>query len=264
VFIAAGLFVIAHASFAKKKEAAALAASGAGVPARVPRHGMSARVSHWILAATTFTLLITSFFPIAGIKFPWVTIHWIAGCVFTAYVIYHLVDTLVRKSWGTMWIRGKEVGEAVARTRDFFNRTEDPAKRPGKWGMENKLFHHLTALAGAGALATGILLMARVDTWFWSANPYVFGLADTKWGWIYVLHGASAVSFVGLLIAHIYFALRPDKLWITKSMFRGWITRDEYLGRHNPDRWPVSGPSAPAPPPSAPDRIPVGAGSPNS
>ena len=45
------------------------------------------------------------------------------------------------------------------------------------------------------------------------------------------------VGFVGLVIAHIYFALRPEKLWITKAMIFGTISRREYLEYHDPDRW---------------------------
>ena len=35
------------------------------------------------------------------------------------------------------------------------------------------------------------------------------------------------------------YLVRPDKWWITKSMFFGWITKDEYLEHHDPDRWVV-------------------------
>ena len=42
------------------------------------------------------------------------------------------------------------------------------------------------------------------------------------------------VGFVGLVIAHIYFALRPEKLWITKAMIFGTISRRNYLEYHDP------------------------------
>jgi len=244
VVIAGALFVIIHAVFAKKSEPAAPPSVDprviASIPPKVQRHTMSARISHWILAVATFALLITAFVPILGLQFPWLTIHWVAGIVLTLYVIYHTVDTLMRGTWGEMWMGGREIRESVDRVKDFFARREDPEKRPGKWGAENKIFHHITGLAGVGVVVTGVLMMARVDTWFWQSNPYIFGLSDSLWGWIFLLHGLTAVGFVGLLIAHIYFAVRPDKLWITRSMFKGWITRDEYLEHHHPERWPVT------------------------
>ena len=48
------------------------------------------------------------------------------------------------------------------------------------------------------------------------------------------------VALVGLVIAHVYFAVRPEKWWITKSMILGWITRRQYLEHHDPDRWDVA------------------------
>ena len=39
----------------------------------------------------------------------------------------------------------------------------------------------------------------------------------------------------------LYFAVRPEKWWITKSMILGWITRRQYLEHHEPARWRVGG-----------------------
>jgi hypothetical protein len=140
-----------------------------------------------------------------------------------------------------MWIGPRDVMSGLARTADFFRRRgSEPSTRSGKWNLENKLFHHLTALAGLAVVASGLLMMARIDTWFWKANPYFRDIPDTTWGIVFVVHGAAAVGFVGLLMAHIYFALRPEKLWFTRSMFKGWITREEYLTHFDPERWQVA------------------------
>ena len=53
-------------------------------------------------------------------------------------------------------------------------------------------------------------------------------------------HGLAGVGLVGLVIAHVYFAVRPEKWWITKSMILGWITRRQYLEHHEPERWRVA------------------------
>ena len=87
----------------------------------------------------------------------------------------------------------------------------------------------------AAVIGTGIMMMARIRNPIIDRNPY--WLTDTSWGLTYVLHGLAGVGFVGLIIAHIYFALRPEKLWITKSMIFGYITRRQYLEHHDPDRW---------------------------
>jgi hypothetical protein len=41
-------------------------------------------------------------------------------------------------------------------------------------------------------------------------------------------------------MAHVYFAIRPEKLVITKSMIFGSISREHYLEEHDPERWVVS------------------------
>jgi len=64
-------------------------------------------------------------------------------------------------------------------------------------------------------------------------------LADQTWQWIYVAHGLAGVGLVGLVIAHVYFAVRPEKWWITKAMIFGFITRRQYLEHHDPQRWKV-------------------------
>ncbi len=64
-------------------------------------------------------------------------------------------------------------------------------------------------------------------------------MADATWGFTYVLHGLAGVGLVGLVIAHVYFAVRPDKWWITKGMIFGFIPRRLYLEHHDPQRWKV-------------------------
>ena len=59
------------------------------------------------------------------------------------------------------------------------------------------------------------------------------------WGMMYVLHGLAGVGLIALIMVHVYFALRPEKLVITKSMIFGWMDRDFYLEDHDPERWVV-------------------------
>jgi hypothetical protein len=78
-----------------------------------------------------------------------------------------------------------------------------------------------------------------VRTPIFTRNPYLF--SDFTWGLTYVGHGLAGVGLVGLVIAHVYFAVRPEKWWITKAMIFGWITRRQYLEHHEPSRWAVPG-----------------------
>ena len=92
----------------------------------------------------------------------------------------------------------------------------------------------MTLVAG-GVTITGIMMMVRIDTWFWVSNPYF--LSDATWGLVFVLHGLCGVALVTLVIAHVYFAIRPEKRWMTRSMFKGWITREEFLANYDPEQW---------------------------
>lgn len=248
--IAGAAFIVGHAIFAAfiaRKETPPtdeqVAAAAPGAPDRIERHTSVARISHWVLAASVLTLLVTGFVPILGIKFPWVTIHWIAGLVLAVYTVFHTIHAVARGNLLSMWMGPRDIKETWQRFREVSGATEAPAPKPGKWGTENKAFHHLTAAAGLVVVATGLLMMLRVDTVFAAANPYI--LPDSTWGMMFVLHGLAAVVFVGAIMVHIYFALHPDKHWITWSMIRGWISKRDYVWHHDPARWPVAPKSVP-------------------
>jgi cytochrome b subunit of formate dehydrogenase len=114
---------------------------------------------------------------------------------------------------------------------------EVPGPKPGKYPLGNRLYHLAIVAAGLAVICTGVFMMVRVRTPFFTRNPYLF--TDSTWGVTYVTHGMAGVALVGLVIAHVYFAVRPEKRWITRSMIFGRITRREYLEHHDPDRWVV-------------------------
>jgi cytochrome b subunit of formate dehydrogenase len=83
---------------------------------------------------------------------------------------------------------------------------------------------------------TGLFMMKRVNTLgIFSRNPYIFG--DMTWGMMYVLHGLAGVGLIALIMVHVYFGVRPEKLPITKSMIFGHMSREFYLEEHDPERW---------------------------
>lgn len=101
-FFAGVVFLAAHSVYmllsAHSKRASsevdALEVKLKGLPEKVQRHSLAARVFHWIMAASMFTLLFTSFLPIVGVQFAWVQWHWIAGLVLTASILYHIVHAI--------------------------------------------------------------------------------------------------------------------------------------------------------------------------
>ena len=243
--IAGALFLIVHAIYVgywAKPEAAShadskMAAAAARVPERVARHSFGARAFHWVMAASMFVLVLTAFLPKVGVKFSWVTIHWIAGVVLTVSVVYHIVHATFWLDFWSIWPDKQDIEDASRRFQRAMGKPAPPPKKFGKYPLENKLFHLSVLFAGLAVILTGIFMMYRVRTPFFTRNPYLFG--DMTWGVMYVLHGLAGVGFVTLIMTHIYFAVRPEKFFLTKSMIFGWISRGKYLEHHDPERWPV-------------------------
>ena len=107
--------------------------------------------------------------------------------------------------------------------------------RAAKYPVDQKMYHHAASLAAVGAIVTGILMMFRVETSLWTRNPYLFG--DATWGLIYVVHGICGIGLIFMVISHVYFAIRPEKRWMTMSMIHGKIPRAQYLEYHDPSLW---------------------------
>jgi len=162
-----------------------------------------------------------------------------AGLLLTASIIFHIFHSIFAMDFWSIWVGPKDIPEIKAEFLREIGK-EPPGPKPGKYPLGNRLYHLVVMIAGLIVVASGIVMMYRVRTPVFDRNPYLF--SDQTWGVTYVLHGLSGVGFVGLVIAHIYFALRPEKLWITRSMLLGYVTRREYLTHHDPDRWkaPVS------------------------
>ena len=260
--IAGLLFLIAHATwlryFAKEKEFAGDASPEviARIPKHIPRHSLVARMFHWIMAASMLTLLFTAFLPRVGVQFQWVTYHWIAGAVLTVSILFHVIHASFWLDFWSIWPDGTDVEDARRRVLRFFGRSAPPPRKFAKYPLENKLFHGVIILCGLSVIVTGVFMMFRVRTIFFPRNPYLFG--DMTWGLMYVLHGLAGVGLIALVMMHVYFGLRPEKLPITKSMIFGWMDRDFYLQEHDPQRWVVETPSSStsnSPSSSIPNRI---------
>jgi len=214
------------------------ASSGtSSVGGRVTRHAAVDRAFHWVTAACVLTLMATAFLPILGLTFDWIGIHWITGLVLIAAVLFHLLRVLLKQGFGAMWIGGRDFGDAAAIVKATLQRDAGSVRKPGKYSFAQKLIHHAFALVVLTGVGTGGAMLVRIDTPWWKRNPYL--LSDATWGVVYVLHGLAALTLITMVMLHIYFALRPEKLLFTRAMLRGWITRAEYSEHHDPQRWQV-------------------------
>jgi cytochrome b subunit of formate dehydrogenase len=238
----AGLaFLMVHAIYvqfiARKETHGGAVAAGvvAGVPERVARHSLAARLFHWIMAAAMLTLLVTAFLPKVGYQFAWVTYHWIAGLVLTASIIFHIIHASFWMDFWSIWPDKIDIEDGKRRWLRATGKSAPAPRRFAKYPMENKMYHLIIVLAGLSVILSGLFMMKRVRTPFFTRNPYLFG--DMTWGLMYVLHGLAGVGLIALIMVHIYFALRPEKFVITKSMVFGDLPREYYLEHHDPERW---------------------------
>jgi cytochrome b subunit of formate dehydrogenase len=237
------LFLIVHAIYVRyfaKAEAysgGATPAVAATVPERVPRHSLAARLFHWIMAAAMLTLLVTAFLPKVGVQFDWVTYHWIAGVILTVSIIFHIIHASFFLDFWSIWPDKADVEDASRRMQRFMGQDAPAPRRFAKYPLENKMYHGIIVLTGLAVILTGVFMMFRIRTPIFPRNPYLFG--DMTWGLMYVLHGLAGVGLIALIMVHNYFAVRPEKFVITKSMVFGDMPKEYYLEHHDPERWPV-------------------------
>ena len=232
-------FALGHALWVRLRphEDAGLTVSpetAAGFPTRILRHSLPARLFHWIMAAAMLTLLGTAFLPKLGLRFDWVGVHVLAGVALLAAIIFHIAHAVCFMDFRSIWPEPADWAEikGLAGTAE-----QDRASvRTGKYPLGNKLYHLALAVLGLTMAATGLVLLWRVRTPVLTRDPYRF-FSDGGWGVVYALHGLAGLSLAALVIIHVYFALRPEKHAITRSMLTGTMDRAYFLTHHDPARW---------------------------
>lgn len=243
--VVSALFLIGHTLWYRvrgfSKQEAHAGPVPAGVPEHVQRHSFAARAFHWIMSASMLTLLFSAFVPILGIDFPkWVTIHWIAGLVLIAAVVYHIVHAIGWQDfWSMMNIGPSFFKEGFETVRHVLSSKAPEPSRAGKYPFDHRLYHHSIIVVSLAAIVTGVIMMMRIDQPIFARNPYL--ISDQAVGVVFSIHGLAGVSLILLIATHVYFALRPEKRWITWSMVRGWIDREHYAEHFDPSKWVVTG-----------------------
>lgn len=233
-------FLIGHAiwvkMFAKPQHVEPVAPEiAAAIPAKIPRHSLASRMFHWIMSVAMLALLVTAFVPMAGYQFAWVTYHWIAGLVLTVSIVYHIIHASFWLDFWAIWPDKIDIEDGKRRWLRATGKEAPAPRKFAKYPMENKIYHFAILLTGLSVTITGLFMMKRIRTPIFTRNPYLFG--DMTWGLMYVLHGLAGVGLIALIMAHIYFALRPEKFVLTKAMIFGSLDREHYLEHHDPERW---------------------------
>jgi cytochrome b subunit of formate dehydrogenase len=205
--------------------------------ARVVRHRLADRLYHWLMAAAMLALLFTGFLPILGLRFAWVDAHWIAGVILIALVLFHIFRALFVVRFADMWVGWNEFRVSLSATTKEVLGARSARRRLGKYSVGQKMFHHAVAIVVLMACITGVIMMVGVDSPFWERNPLF--ITERTRGIVFLLHGLAGLCSISMIMVHVYFAIRPEKRYMTRSMIRGWISRREYESHHDPELWGV-------------------------
>lgn len=190
---------------------------------RVSRHDAIDRAFHWVMALSVFALVITGTAPILGLRIAWLDIHWIAGLILTFVVAVHIVRAMFWQDFKSMILTPKDFAEPF-----------DSARKPGKYSFEQKGMHWAMTVVALLVIATGLTLFLQIDTPFWDRTN---SMAESQLGLMFLLHGLATLAMIALMATHIYFALRPEKIFYTRSMVTGWISEEEMTANHDPSKW---------------------------
>jgi len=207
----------------------------ASTPGRVRRHLLVDRLYHWATAACVLVLLATAFLPIVGYKFEWLGLHWTTGVALSVLVAFHIVRAVFWQDLWAMVIDRHDLRDGWRQVARAVGGAAPTPGMPGKYDGLQKLYHAGIAVVVLAIVGSGLLMLLKIDTPLWRRNPYWF--ADHQWGLIYAVHGLAAMALLSLVMIHIYMVARPDEWRLTRSMFRGWITRREYEEHYDRQRW---------------------------
>ena len=190
---------------------------------RVQRHEPIDRIMHWVMAISILVLLFTGVLPIIGIEFAWLTLHWISGLVLTAAVLFHIIRSVLQKDLMSVWISKTDLQEPF-----------DESLKPGKYSVAQKGMHAAVTIVTLLVIISGLVMFAMIDTPWWDRTN---SLSESTLGWMFFVHGLTTLALIALIVFHLYFTLRPEKLFYLRSMIKGWISEDELSANHDPERW---------------------------
>ena len=161
------------------------------------RHQWPDRLFHWLMAVLVVVLLGTAFFPVLGVAFNWVPIHWMAGVLLTFAVLFHLYRVFFVHGVSTMTPARGDLRAALGREVS-----------DAKYDLGQKLYHWSIAFIVIVLVATGAVMLAKIDTPLWNRDPSI--LSERTWGLVYSLHGAASMLLIFFFILHVYFAFLPE------------------------------------------------------
>ncbi len=213
----------------------------------VARHSPLVRVIHWATALSGFALLFSGFgqLPMYGrynvVKIPglgWsgdyeitLVIHYVAAVVFSAAIFFHIVFHVRRCELAAMPKRGDIAASYRTVVAMLLGRNEPPA--------EKFLPEQRVAYAAMGAVALLLIVTGAIKS-FKNLGPII--IEPTTLQVVTLIHTASAMLFMLLVLAHVAaFVIKANRP-LLPSMFTGTV--DRAYAEHRHPLWRFSVPDA--------------------
>ena len=178
-----------------------------------PRHQTAERLFHWLMAAAILVCGFTAFLPIIGIEFEWVDLHWIAGFVLTASVIFHLWRVFIVLGLADMALHRQDLTDLQGILDPAFEQLSGR-----KYDLGQKLYHWGIAAVVLVLIGTGVLMTLKLDTPMWDRDPGL--LSGQAWGLTYAGHGIAALTLIFMFLLHLYFSFLPEHRDLLRAMIR--------------------------------------------
>lgn len=131
------------------------------------RHRLADRLFHWVNAASVLTLMGHRLRPGSGLEIRLGYDHWLAGIVLTLAVIYHFVRAIVALDTWLMLPVIKDLKNAWRSMLLVLCRRHQAPGKPDKCPLMQKLYHWGMAGGFVVLIATGLVMLAKLDTPFW-------------------------------------------------------------------------------------------------
>jgi hypothetical protein len=97
-------------------------------------------------------------------------------------ILFHIVRSVLWQDFWSMVIGPRDLRSSWRFLVRALGRGGPPPQKDAKYSPLQKLFHMLVAAVVLAIVATGLLMLSKIDTPLWRRNPY--WLADAQWGMI--------------------------------------------------------------------------------
>lgn len=212
--------------------------------AKVIRHSLTVRLTHWTVALSGILLLFSGFgqlpmykrYNIVKIPGLWwsdnfeitLLMHYVAAAVFTAAVIFHLVYHYRRREFSVFPRRG-DTGAALQGILAMIHLAEEP--RHGKFQAKQRIIYAIIGSVSLVLIVTGLIKSYK------NLGPIIIDPMTLQW--IAFIHTFAGMVFMLLFLAHVAALLLKNHRPLIPSMFTGRIDLG-YAREHHPD-WIADG-----------------------